>query len=161
MINDVYGVRLRKHFNDTFLKLQYCCSRLLVRMYFRNQKHDQTFKDTTELAGNKLSGFVSISILIKCGEWVVYAKRGTYVCTTRSPFSPLVGACSCSPNLQCSSFLVFQIILAFPLTCSKLWCKVARNANHTYQILNVWGLSNYVHVLCGIGMHDRTVLYCA
>ncbi len=26
-----------------------------------------------ELAGNKLSGYVSISILIKCGEWVVYA----------------------------------------------------------------------------------------
>ncbi len=32
-----------------------------------------------ELAGNKLSGYVSISILVKCGEWVVYAETVTYV----------------------------------------------------------------------------------
>ncbi len=27
------------------------------------------------LAGNMLSGYVSIAILIKCGVWVVYAER--------------------------------------------------------------------------------------
>ncbi len=32
-----------------------------------------------ELAGIKLSGYVSISILIKCGEWVVYAETVTYM----------------------------------------------------------------------------------
>ncbi len=32
-----------------------------------------------ESSGNKLSGYVSISILIKCGEWMVYAETVTYM----------------------------------------------------------------------------------
>ncbi len=39
----------------------------------------RTIKISKELGGNKLSGYVSISILIKCGEWVVYAETVTYV----------------------------------------------------------------------------------
>ncbi len=45
---------------------------------FATKRTIKILKIPPELAGNKLSGYVSISVLIKCGEWVVYAETVTY-----------------------------------------------------------------------------------
>ncbi len=46
---------------------------------FATKRTIKISKIPPELAGNKLSGYVRISILIKCGEWVVYAETVTNV----------------------------------------------------------------------------------
>ncbi len=56
---------------------------------FATKRTIKISKIPPESAGNKLSGYVSISILIKCGKWVVYAETVTYIyvfnCLLESP----------------------------------------------------------------------------